>query len=227
MYLQVRGKWVIKSSNKRCHIFDHFCCYRMWLKRRNLTPLNVKWLINYQKRKCSYGMHCCVYENVKCEKSLRNTTYSSNYVKQEDFSSNFFDCFENWWWWKRSSENAIYNVLSNKCCHLSIENWTNAKMNFNLSMFEYSQFKSSYFKLPRMSYEAFKINFAFWIPTKLQQQHLSEHFHLNKGVIRCIHTSLCMKGLVDILLEINLRKMLKQKRSLQISSMVTHVFYAV
>lgn len=100
-------------------------------------------------------------------------------------------------------------------------------MDFNLSMFEYSLFKSSYFKLPRMSYEAFKINFAFWIPTKLQQQHLSEHFHLNKGVIRCIHTSLCMKGLVDILLEINLRKMLKQKRSLQISSMVTHVFYAV
>ena len=91
-------------------------------------------------------------------------------------------------------------------------------------MFEYSLFKSSYFKLPRMSYEAFKINFAFWIPTKLQQQHLSEHFHLNKGVIRCIHTSLCMKGLVDILLEINLRKTLKQKRGLQISSMVTHIF---
>ena len=99
-----------------------------------------------------------------------------------------------------------------------------AKMDFNLSMFEYSLFKSSYFKLPRMSYEAFKINFAFWIPTKLQQQHLSEHFHLNKGVIRCIHTSLCMKGLVDILLEINLRKTLKQKRGLQISSMVTHIF---
>ena len=91
-------------------------------------------------------------------------------------------------------------------------------------MFEYSLFKSSYFKLPRMSYEAFKINFAFWIPTKLQQQHLSEHFHLNKGVIRCIPTSLCMKGLVDILLEINLRKTLKQKRGLQISSMVTHIF---
>ena len=100
-----------------------------------------------------------------------------------------------------------------------------AKMDFNLSMFEYSLFKSGYFKLPRMSYEAFKINFAFWIPTKLQQQHLSEHFHLNKGVIRCIPTSLCMKGLVDILLETNLRKTLKQKRGLQISSMVTHIFF--
>ena len=34
-------------------------------------------------------MYCCVYENVKCEKSLGNTTKSSNYVKQEDFSLNF------------------------------------------------------------------------------------------------------------------------------------------